>query len=83
MGKMSLTPLSKVWFSLHRFSANLQFHNIIILRYSIPNFTKIGHDIRKGWVEINYARKLSMTVTEPILTKFAFVRRVFVKNSYA
>jgi len=22
MGKMSLTPLSKVWLSLHRFSAN-------------------------------------------------------------
>ena len=83
MGKMSLTPLSKVWLLLHRFSENLQLHNIIILRYSIPNFTKICQYIRKGWVESRYAGKQSVTVTELIVTKFALVRRIFVKNSNA
>lgn len=42
MGKISSTPLSEVWLSLHRFSRNPQMRNGMMWKDPVSNFTRIG-----------------------------------------
>jgi hypothetical protein len=70
--RISLTPLSQVWFSLRQCSWNSRLLNGIVWTNPAPNLIQIAYEIGKTRKSI-YALKYSTTVTESIFMKFMFL----------
>lgn len=75
-------PVSKVCFSMHRFSQKSPSHNKFLLTSPVQNFKKNQmKNVENGKILI-YTTKKSMPFTELIVTELKLDKQCFVTNSY-
>ena len=74
-GKNGIAPVSKVWLSLYLFSWKLQLLNGSMWRSSLSNWIRIGQEMWKIRVELNFVLQWSRNFTKPVLTKLAHAHK--------
>jgi hypothetical protein len=79
----SFMPLSKVCFSMYRFSQKSPSHNKFLWTSPVLNFKKKNQmkNVENGKILI-YTTKKSMPFTELIVTELKLDKQCFVTNSY-
>jgi hypothetical protein len=77
----SFMPVSKVWFSLHRFSQKSPSRNKFLWTSPVLNSKNLIKNVENGKILI-YITKKSMPFNEVTVTELKLDKQLFVKNSY-